>query len=290
MAKEIAIGKRAKISEAQQYMLLSVLCAAIFLGVAISLTTRFIKQIIFNTDVIAEQEKSIAAYSKVIKNTGVCVAPQGEVYSDDELAKCDPDNIEISQIPNTLRSNVLEKLAANEALSSVPDTSNEICRNPQTGKQYTYKQLNDAYKKAANAEARKIAFQNIKTCSALRVIPDALPASKNEEALLASLNQLFNMSGWVPQSISPSGNAQTSSLAPNLNAIDVSVSVEANAGIATNVLDKIERSIREFDISRATIEWNNSNLTVHAQASAYYTTPSSIKETTKTLSAEGNKK
>ena len=281
MAKEIAIGKRAKISEAQQYMLLSVFGAAVFLGIAISLTTRFVKQIIFNADVIAEEEKSIAAYSSVIKNTGVCIAPKGESYTDEELQKCDPDTIETSQIPGTLRSNVLEKLAANEALSSVPDTSNEMCRDPQTGKQFTYKQLNEAYRKATTTETRR---------SALRVIPDALPSAKNEEALLASLNQLFNMSGWVPQSISPSGNSQVSSINPNLNAIDVAVSVEAGAGVATNVLDKIERSIREFDISRATIEWNNSNLTVQAQASAYYTTPSTINETTITLSAEGNKK
>ncbi len=291
MAKEIAIGKRAKITEAQQYMLLSVLGASIFLGAAISLTMHFIKQISFNAEVIAAEEQSIASYSKIIKDTGVCTAPKGSVYSDDELAKCNPDSIETSQIPNTLRSNVLDKLAANEALSSVPEVGNENCKDPSTGKPYTYKQLNEAYKNASNNTAlRKIAFQNIKTCSALRVIPDALPAFKNEEALLASLNQLFNISGWVPQSLSPSGNSQTSKLANNLNAIDVSLSVEAGANITDSVLDNIERSIREFDISRATIEWNNDNLTFRAQASAYYVTPSTITETTKTISAEGKKK
>lgn len=290
MAKEIAIGKRAKISEAQQYMLLSVLGAAIFLGVAISLTTRFIKQIAFNAEVIAAEDQSIVDYSKVIRDTGICVKPQGDVYSDEELSKCNPDEIETAQIPNTLRSNVLEKLAANEALSSVPDTSNEKCRNPDTEKPYTYKQLNDAYQNATNSEERKIAFQNIKTCSALRVIPDALPSFKNEEALLASLNQLFNMSGWVPQSLSPSGSSQKSTLAPNLNSFDVSVSVEAGTGVTNNVLDNIERSIREFDISRATIEWSNDSLTVRARASAYYMDPSSIKESSKTITAEGKKK
>ena len=49
MAKEIAISKRAKISEAQQYVLLSVLGAAIFLGAAISLTLHFIKVIQLNS-------------------------------------------------------------------------------------------------------------------------------------------------------------------------------------------------------------------------------------------------
>lgn len=290
MAKEIAIGKRAKISEAQQYMLLSVLGAAVFLGAAISLNIRFIKQISFNAEVIAEEEASIANYSKIIKETGVCIAPKDDVYSDDELAKCDPDNIETSQIPNTLRADVLEKLAANEALNSVPDDGNTSCQNPQTEKPFTYKQLNDAYKNAKTAEERRIAFQNIKTCSALRVIPDALPSFKNEEALLASLNQIFNLSGWMPQSLSPSGNSQSSKVASNLNSIDVNVSVEADANITDNVLNNIERSIREFDISRATIEWNNGGLTLRAQASAYYMTPSTITETTKKITAEGKKK
>ena len=290
MAKEIAIGKRAKISEAQQYMLLSVLGASVFLGAAISLTSRFIKQIAFNAEVIAAEDQSIADYSKVIRDTGICIKPQGDVYSDEELSKCNPDAIETSQIPNTLRSNVLEKLAANDALSSVPGTNNENCRNPETDKPFTYKQLNDAYKNASSTEERRIAFQNIKTCSALRVIPDALPSFKNEEALLASLNQLFNMSGWVPQSLSPSGSSQASKLAPNLNSFDVSVSVEAGTNVTNNVLDNIERSIREFDISNATIEWSNDNLAVRARASAYYMNPSTITESTKTISAEGKKK
>ena len=48
MAKEVAISKRIKISEAQQYMLLAVLGASVVLGVAISLTAHFIQQISFN--------------------------------------------------------------------------------------------------------------------------------------------------------------------------------------------------------------------------------------------------
>ena len=42
MAKEIAIGKRAKISEAQQYMLLAVAGAAIVLGIGIAVTLNLI--------------------------------------------------------------------------------------------------------------------------------------------------------------------------------------------------------------------------------------------------------
>ena len=119
MAKEIAIGKRAKITEAQQYMLLSVLGASIFLGVAISLTSHFIQQISFNAKVIMAEDEAIVAYSNVIKSTGICKSPSGNVYSSEELAKCDPESIEASEIPNTLRANILQNLAANDALYSV---------------------------------------------------------------------------------------------------------------------------------------------------------------------------
>ena len=55
MAKEIAIGKRAKISQAQQNMLLAVLGASVVLGAAISLILHFIQQISFNTEVIMKR-------------------------------------------------------------------------------------------------------------------------------------------------------------------------------------------------------------------------------------------
>ena len=65
MAKEIAIGKRAKISEAQQYMLLSVLGAAIFLGAAIALVVHFIRQISFNTKVIMAEGLTLEEYLEI---------------------------------------------------------------------------------------------------------------------------------------------------------------------------------------------------------------------------------
>ena len=66
MASEVAIGKRAKISEAQQYMILAVLGAAIFLGVAISLVSHFLKVISFNTKIIMGEEQAIAAYQQAV--------------------------------------------------------------------------------------------------------------------------------------------------------------------------------------------------------------------------------
>ncbi|MBQ3353400.1 hypothetical protein IJG89_03635 [Candidatus Saccharibacteria bacterium] len=287
MAKEIAIGKRAKITEAQQYMLLAVFVASVFLGAAISLTLRFIKQISFNTEVIMAEEKSIAAYTNVIKSTGVCKSPSGSVYSDEELRKCNPDAIEISEIPNTLRSNILEKLAANEALNSVPKESDSNCINPATGKNYTYKELNSIYKSATGSEELNAASQLIRSCSALRVIPDALPAFKNEEALLASLNKLFNISNWQPESISPSNTASNSKVDEGLNTISVKLSIEADSDTTKTILDNIERSIREFNIEKASISWESDDtLSLSAQAAAYYMDESSIVEETTTIKAE----
>ncbi len=286
MAKEVAVGKRAKISEAQQNMLLAVLGAALFLGAALSLVSHFIKRISFNIEVIATQEQSIKAYSDVIKTTGVCMSPKGSVYSNDELEKCDPDAIEVSQIPGTLRANILENLAANEALNSVKKEDDNSCKNPATEKPYTYKELSKVYEEARGGTQLAAASQLIKSCSALRVIPDTLPAFKNEEALLASLNKLFNVSGWQPESLSPSGTTAASTLAPGLNTISVNLSVETNTGTTLNVLNNIERSIREFDIGRATIQWgSNNSLQLQAQATAYYVDESSIVESTKIIKA-----
>lgn len=290
MAKEVAIGKRAKISEAQQYMLLAVLGASVVLGAAISLTIHFVQQISFNTKVIMAEDEAIVSYSDVIKNTGICKKPSGNIYTNEELKKCDPDSIETSEIPGTLRANILENLAANEALNSVPKEASSSCINSSTGKNYTYAELNKIYNDANGATELTAASQLIKSCSALRIVPDALPAFKNEEALLASLNKLFIESGWQPESLSPSGSSSASKTIPGLNTISVNLSVEADTSTTMNVLNNIERSIREFDIERATIEWGGNNtLNLQAQATAYYMNESTVTETTKTLKAEDKK-
>ena len=289
MAKEIAIGKRAKITEAQQYMLLSVLGAAIVFGVALSLTIHFIKCISFNVKVIAAEEEAIVLYSDAIKNIGVCTKPKGKIYSDKELKDCNPNNIKTSEIPDTLRANILEKTAASQALNSVPKEDGSDCTNSNTGKNYTYKELSSIYDKAKTDSELQDASKLIKNCSALRVIPESLPAFKNEEALLASLNKIFKISDWEPESISPSDSSSDSTTA-GVNDISVNLAIEASPGVATTVLSNIEKSIREFNINRAVISWeSDSALSISAQATAYYVDESVIDETTKTIRAEEKK-
>lgn len=289
MAKEVAISKRVKISKAQQNMIIMVVIASVVLGVMIALTVHFIKQIAFNARVISEEEAAIVSYSEVIESVGICKSPKGDVYSKGELDKCDPNSIEISEIPGTLRSDILVDLAANEALNSVPKEVSSSCIDPETGKNYTYKKMEDIYEKANGASELAIAEQLIKSCSALRIIPDALPAFRNEEALLASLNKIFLDSGWQPESISPgSSKNNNSDSSVGLNVLPVNLAVKADASTTMNVLGNIERSIREFDIGKASIEWgSDSTLSLNAQATAYYIDRASIAETTNTVRAEG---
>lgn len=279
MAKEAAIGKRLKISKAQQNIILAVLIASLFLGAGISLTVHFVKQFSFNVDVIAAQEQSIVSYSNVIETVGICEKPKGSIYTTDELKKCDPDSIDVSNLPGTLRANILTNLAANKALSSVPKATDSGCLNPETNKNYTYKELNEIYDRAVNSEELIAASKLIKSCSALRVIPDALPAFKNEEALLASLNQIFIVSNWEPETLSPSGETTVAPFGSNLNAMLVNIAIEADSATTINVLKNIERSIRQFDVKNATIEWGGTGtLEFRAQASAYFMNESSLPE------------
>lgn len=288
MAKEIAIGKRAKISQAQQNMLLAVLGASVVLGAAISLILHFIQQISFNTEVIMSEEEAIAKYSDVIKNAGVCEAPKGNVYSREELDRCDPDNIAVSQIPDTLRYNILNNVAANQGLNAVPRGTGSDCINPDTDKNYTYKDF-ELMRKSANNDSAKLAKINQLTelCSALRVIPDALPAFENPEALLASLNKLSIDSGLgEPEALSSNGSGGPTSI-PGLYYMSFNLSMEGNTGAVANALKYMERSIREINMGRASIEWkNDGTISLNTQAEAYYTESSTISESTKTITAE----
>jgi len=182
-------------------------------------------------------------------------------------------------------------MAANMALNSVPKESTFECLNNDTGRNYTYAEMNKLYNDAKTTSELVYASNLIQSCSALRVIPDALPAYQNEEALLSSLNKRFLISGWVPDSLSPSGSSGKSEFGENLYEISVRLSVESNTATTVTFLDNIERSIREFNITRATIEWgSNDTLILNAQATAYYTTPTTIEEASKTIESAGASK
>ncbi len=293
MAQELAIGKRLKISKAQQNMLVAILGASVVLGVGVVFSIWLIKYISFNAKVITAKDQAIAEYSEVIKITGACPAPTAAngIYSGTELDSCDPnDTTSISQ--DTLRYKLLVEMARNKDLDSVVRESASGCYD-EDGKKMSYDYIYEQYEKSQNEEESSYWLNTLSICSALRVIPDALPSDSNVVALLASLNQIFILSGWDPESLSPGKNNDISEalLIDGLSNIPVSLSLKTTSRMTLNVLDKIEHSIREFAISKATVKWDSdATLELDADATAYYIEPESlyIEETKKEVRASSN--
>ncbi len=276
-----ALTKRAKISKTQQETLLITLIAATVLGVCGVLIVYFIRYINFNNKVIEAKDDAIVGYEKTIKNIGLCkdVGNDGK-YSEDEIKKCNPDSIDSSSMYGTLRYNVLVNMAQNTDLESVARSSQSDCYD-ENGDKINWQ---DRYDNDESEEERNRDIAMLKMCSALRVIPDALPAQANEEALMSSLNQIFIISNWEPESLSPSGTVIDEGT--GISTIPVSLSVEASTNTTMSVLNNIEKSIRTFDLQTANIAWSkNDNLTLKAQGVAYYTSNADIVEENKTVYA-----
>ena len=188
--------KRAKINKVQQSLIAIVGVTAVVIGASVVLAIHFVKYINFNNKVIDAKNESILGYSKAIKSSGACTAPRdrGGIYTADELKKCQPDAISAESVPGTLRHSVLVEMAQNEDLESVARESASICSNEKTGAKYTYGELLDFYENAENIEQKEYWMGAFKVCSALRVVPDALPTVKNDEALLSRFEYSFGCS------------------------------------------------------------------------------------------------
>lgn len=264
--KKPADNKRKIIIKAQQMTMLEVLGASLVLGTCIVLSSFLIKYIKFNTTVIAAKNEAISDYDETIRNVGVCVdKDKNGRLNDKELENCDPSTVKLDEVRNSLRYNILETMAQNEYLESVARQRNENCYDDEGGKI----DFNELYEQTNDEKERKQYLQSAKICSALRVIPDALPAQQNTEALMASLNQLFILAGVEPERLAPQDTA-VASLIEGVNAIPVSLQLAgSDLGIMV-ALDTLERSVREFDITTATIEWTTRGLSLNATANAYF--------------------
>ena len=266
---------------------------ALVLGACAVLIWHFIQLIGFNGRVIAAKDTALENYSKTIKNVGVCKSPSGTTYTDEELKKCSPNTLLSDNLSGTLRYNVMVDIAKNPALESVARELQQSCY-ASSGAVIDFKALYEeaeASEESEDRETKKAYYLDMmKTCSALRAIPDALPAQKNTEALLASLNRLFDVAGWQPKGLSPD-TSSTKSAYEGTNSVPVSVSVEANSAETLNVLSTIEKSIRTYDVTSATIEWSGEDtLKLSAAAQAYYVDQESISEKNVTVYGDANKK
>lgn len=279
-----AISKRLKISKAQQTIIMIVLATSVALGLCLVLSIRFVKYISFNSRVIDAKDTAVASYEKTIKNIGICNKPKGSSYTLDELKKCNPNSLSSEQLSGTLRYNIMETMAANTDLESVARESQDDCTTAD-GKKINWKAR---YDREEDEDKKAYYLDMVKMCSSLRVIPDALPAQQNVEALLASLNQIFIVSGWDPEALSPNDNEEESPI-EGVQTIPVSLSVQSSVAQTMTVLTNIEKSIRTFDISAASIEWSGTDqLSLQAQASAYYLEESGLEEKVETIYASKN--
>lgn len=251
--KEIAIGKRAAIDKASKKMFASTAGASLVLGLAIVGAIYFIKCMIFNGTVISKQDEIIAEYEVIQNNLAQ--------LKDNIMG----DGSEENGTPNGLANNVnLEVVARNRDIRNCYDLNGKLKPNDD----------GDVY--------------ITRSCSALRVIPDALPSVNNVEATYSSLNQLYRLTmdekgdPVDPESIS-SGGSSIADPASGLSTIPISLSVRHTGTTTKAVLDSIERSIRNIDIRNASIAWisgRNDNgelmsdiIELRGTAVAYFSTP-----------------
>lgn len=263
---DVATTKRAKISKAQQITMLEVLGASLVFGACAVLSIFLIKYIGFNTKIISAKNQAIMDYDQSLRSVGVCIdADKNGRLSNDEIEKCEPSEVSLNSVTNSLRYKVLTEMAQNEDLETVARQRNEKCYN-EDGERIDF---NEKYEESTNELERQQYLQSAKICSALRVIPDALPAQKNTEALMASLNQVLLLTGWEPERLTPRDDAVTGRI-EGVGVIPVTLQVEGSNDVVVRALDNIERSVREFDITSGTIEWTSSGLSLNALANAYY--------------------
>ena len=282
-----ALTKKIEISKAQQVMLVFVGGASLAIGATIVVAINFIKYIGFNTKVIAGKDDSITGYSRFISASGTCRKPASKdgVYTSAELKKCEPNTVRAEEVGDSLRGKILIDLASDQNLESVARDASDCLAG------MTYSEMLEKYQDATIRDEKDKLLNMIKTCSALRVIPDALPAGKNTESLLASLNQIFNISSWTPETLAPSGSGGKVEDSATLSSIPVSLSIQTKGETTISILNNIEKSIREFNIVNAKIEWANADeIYLDAEAEAFYVEPETVAETTKTIKASTPKK
>lgn len=241
MAKQVALKKRAMIDKATQKIFLTICVMGVVLGLALVGSIYFIKWMSFNGKVIARKDEIIQSYKEIQKNI--------ESLKTEIIGNGEDD---------------ANNLANNEYLEVIAGAREASCRTFDGG---LVDVSND--------------IELARTCSALRVIPDALPSVENSVAVYASLNKLFLMTeingqtGVVePDSISPGGNSKTDEKT-GLSTIPVNLSIRENGSTTKAILDTIERSIRNFDIQNVTISWwggngDNGEIELRGSAVAYY--------------------
>ena len=281
-----------KMSKAQQTTLLEVLIASLILGAAVVTGIWAVRYIIFNTKVITAKDESIRNYETAIINVGVCKDSNNDgKISDEELNNCSPNELANDDVQSSLRYKIFDEMAVNKNLEAVARKSLPGCTTTG-GQALDFTQI---YQDAQTDEERARALSELQLCSALRVVPDALPAQENDEAAMASLNQLSIIAKIEPTSLT-SGDLllnATDDDETDYDAQPIAISARwediPDASLYA-LLTTTERSIRAFDVKNATIEWVDNVLTFQGNFHTYYEGDLDFEETTKIVKASEEKK
>lgn len=271
--KGAAFAKWAKIDKAQRNMFLAVCGASVILGVTIVAIVYSVKVISFNAKLIGEKDKIIKDYTTIQSNLESISTQVNEMTNNEKL----------------------EVVARNRASDCSTITTSKM-------EKFDISEIELA-----------------RTCSALRIIPDALPSLGNLEATSASMNQLLlwsdpslNIEGISVADVSeyPMGNSNNDgnegeeilqdenvSSDSTLQPIGVSVAIEDESNKVRRALDTIERSVRNFDIMSASIEFSGGiedddgeyipeKISLSAIFRAYYSKEVSIEKKSKKICAD----
>ena len=260
-SKGVAIAKRAKISSAQKNMLIAVGLTSMLLGITVVGVIYLAKKISFNALIISENNK---------------------VVNDLKTTQNNLKSLSIS----------VSELASNEKFEVVATERNKVKCDPETIKNIS----SDGGYDLDNIEI-------VRTCSALRVISDTLPSTMNQDASNSSINWLIihNDDTIGLEGISSgSGGGEVGTIGDeqlNLGAIEASISIKDSATKINKVISRIESSIRNFDMTSASIGWadydrgaNNSEISFDATFRSYYSGKVGLKRGSKTICADKKSK
>lgn len=172
----------------------------------------------------------------------------------------------------------VSELAQNERLEVVARARSQACENStvelglETSTSYAVEDIELA-----------------RTCSALRVIPDALPALYNEDSSRASMVELLKRSndgsGVITESVAGEKGKSVSGMT-NVGGVTTSIRLNDDASKVNGALMTIEDSIRNYDIKSATISWSGSRIELRAVFTSYYSSSASIKTSSKIVCAD----
>ena len=178
-------------------------------------------------------------------------------------------------------TNKVSELAKNERLEVVARARSQACENSTL-------ELDAETSTSYAVEDIELA----RTCSALRVIPDALPALYNEDSSRASMVELLKRSnggeGVTAEAVTGEKAKIKIKDLPNVGGVTTSIRLNDEASKVSGALTTIENSIRNYDIKTATISWSGDRIELRAVFTGYYSNSASVETETKLICADEN--